>query len=471
MSKIPKYLVDLHRSLDGRLRPEDVLAIIVRGAPGAVPSSMRPNIRPAGSKAGPRWDAIDPSWSSMSTDFVRPVGAAAQFASAARAFNHPLQPVSAHGLDPDSPSDVAFAVSMLAEEIGGNGPRLTREQRAAAGLGNLSRRKYNRQWRAMRRLHHKGRVLSVEQKKRGMQIIGHSGFGADITLERFAADRHAAHFIAYWVARKNLRRQFTLSGRQNPMDTVAAWFLRACVDATDTDWAMVAWVCPNVGILKRLTGQEVGELLGKWFNVMLECSHILMDAWPSDVDKWTMVVRRGHDSSTWNTMATAYNMARSSWLACIAALGAERLLDARCPGKVMRLMAADLMRWHSSVGDDVEPNTKVWAWLPMPWEVLHGTQPCSRAAVERACTAAGLDPRSSGWTAPRPAGEPAPFTVTPELVHGVTVASPEWAALLRRAGVFSGKGVTVDTTLMADALHGLQQGVVQSELPVKRPVE
>jgi hypothetical protein len=37
-----------------------------------------------------------------------------------------------------------------------------------------------------------------------------------------------------------------------------------------------------------------------------------------------------------------------------------------------------------------------------------------------------------------------PFTVTPELVHGVAVSSPNLANLLRKVGVFSGK-----------ALHGM----------------
>ena len=56
-----------------------------------------------------------------------------------------------------------------------------------------------------------------------------------------------------------------------------------------------------------------------------------------------------------------------------------------------------------------------------------------------ACGAAGLDPEESGWTAPRPTGDPTPFRPTPELVHGVEVADPQWAVLLRHAGVFSGK--------------------------------
>ncbi len=55
------------------------------------------------------------------------------------------------------------------------------------------------------------------------------------------------------------------------------------------------------------------------------------------------------------------------------------------------------------------------------------------------------------------------FRPTPELVHGVSIADPVWAGLLRRAGVFSGKQVKPD--LAADAVHGLASGVVVSDLP------
>lgn len=472
MPTIPTYLRKLHESLDSRLRPEDVLAIIVRGRPSAVPDVWRRQFPAGGS--GARKQAYL-GWSSMSSEFARPIGAARQLASAKRAFgtaadNLHYMDFTASDIYPDNPTDVGWVVEKLGEQLGGNGQRLDRDERKRAGV-ELSRRKYNRQWRAMRRLHHKSRKLAVEIEKRDLQILGRSGFVSQISLERFAADPTAAHFIAYWVARKNLRRQFSLEGKQNPMDEVATWFLLQCTKADTVDWAMIAMVCPNVGILNKLTDDEKGELLAKWFTVLRSCSNLLKQSWPADADKSTMTVKRGHDSSTWNTIAQAYNTARASWLACIAALGAEQVLDAACPGKVMRLMAADLARWHGSVGSVIEPNTKVWALLPMPWDVLDGRATCSRAFVQRACAAAGLDPQRTGWTAPRPAAPPVPFTVTPELVHGVTVASPEWAMLLRRAGVFSGKKLANDPQLVVEAAHGLTGGVVTSELPSRPLVE
>jgi hypothetical protein len=180
-----------------------------------------------------------------------------------------------------------------------------------------------------------------------------------------------------------------------------------------------------------------------------------------------MVVRRGDDSSTWNTVAQAYNAARAGWLACLQSMGALALLDAACPGKVMRLMAADLAWWHQQSGGDLDPNTKVWSSLPLPWEVLSGRVACTRADVEQACADAGLDPADSGWTASPAKHRVVVFEPTPELVHGVTIADPVWASLLRRAGVFSGKRVKPD--LAEDAAHGLSAGVVVSDLP-SRPL-
>jgi hypothetical protein len=107
----------------------------------------------------------------------------------------------------------------------------------------------------------------------------------------------------------------------------------------------------------------------------------------------------------------------------------------------MRLMAADLAWWHQASGGDVDPGTVVWALLPLPWEVLRGTRRCTAADVRAACARAGLDAAASGWTAPLPDGAPAVFTPTQDLVHGIAVADPAWAAVLRRAGAFSGKKI------------------------------
>ena len=66
-------------------------------------------------------------------------------------------------------------------------------------------------------------------------------------------------------------------------------------------------------------------------------------------------------------------------------MGMEVELDALCFGKVLRLMAADVARWHQLSGGGLDPNTFVWSELPLPWEVLSGDATCTRQQVEEVC--------------------------------------------------------------------------------------
>ena len=102
-------------------------------------------------------------------------------------------------------------------------------------------------------------------------------------------------------------------------------------------------------------------------------------------------------------------------------------------------MAADVAAWHRAAGGRLDPDTHVWNEVPLPWEVLSGGAVCTRQMVEEVCRKCGVDPVKNGWTAPPPDRKAAEFRPTPELVHGVTVASPQLAAVLRKAGWFSGK--------------------------------
>jgi hypothetical protein len=112
-----------------------------------------------------------------------------------------------------------------------------------------------------------------------------------------------------------------------------------------------------------------------------------------------------------------------------------------CPGKVPRLIAADVAFWHRRSGGGLHEDTAVWKELPRPWEVITGEENCPKSLVDDVCAKHGLDPVKSGWSAPRPGRTVERFTPTPELVHGVVVASPLLASVLRKAGVFSGKTV------------------------------
>ncbi|GAB3163977.1 hypothetical protein [Microbispora hainanensis] len=448
-------LAELHGSLNRRYRPEDVAELVLQALAGRLSGRERNLLARAARHSSRGW------FTSLPDDYARPVGGARQVAAAARLFG-----VRAD-VDPDDPESLRAYAGTAGRMIGWRpgrsdflADRLNREAREAAGM-DLSKRQYNRRFRMLRRIEEKAGTLETEQDKRRLLLIGVTGFGASIPLERFVADPDAACFVAYYTARRKLRREFSLSGRDNPFDEIAEVLLRRCGD--DADWWMIAQVRAMPDVLHRLTDGERGRLLGQWSAVMRQAARFLGRRWRPATDRTSMVVRRGDDSSTWNTLAGAYNAARAGWLACLASLDALELLDASCPGKAMRLMAADLAAWHRSTGGDIDPATRVWAALPPPWEVLDGTASCTRADVEATCRTAGLDPEKSGWTAPTPTRRVAVFRPTPELVHGVAVADPVWAALLRRAGVFSGRPVRPD--LAPDALHGLRAGVVTGDLP------
>jgi hypothetical protein len=151
-----------------------------------------------------------------------------------------------------------------------------------------------------------------------------------------------------------------------------------------------------------------------WFRILHDLATLLEEVWrTTEIDRETLIVRRGNDSSTWNQAAGAWNKAREHWIALLHAMGMSRLLEDLCPGKVLRLMAADVAAWHRASGGEVHPDTKVWAELPPPWEVLQRRASCTKAMVEATCRKHKVDP--SGWTGPKPPKVPVPFRPTPEL--------------------------------------------------------
>ncbi|MFJ8961173.1 hypothetical protein ACIRG5_17470 [Lentzea sp. NPDC102401] len=121
---------------------------------------------------------------------------------------------------------------------------------------------------------------------------------------------------------------------------------------------MIALAHPAWEVLRHLSAEQFGELLGRWPAVTRSIATVLAGLWrTSDVDKTAMIVRSGVDSSTWNAYAAAYNSARPAWIACLHAAGLTSLLDDAWPGKTMRVMAADLAWWHEQTGGGPHPDT------------------------------------------------------------------------------------------------------------------
>jgi hypothetical protein len=425
-------LLDLYATLDRRATPETVLDLILR-----LPLlsdqewTQLKKIQTAARHAQP-WN-----WSSMSSDFWRPATLERPLATAAELFARAV-PEGAINTPEVSAPYLATLWHNLGLEDGAQHDflhgRLNRLGRADAGL-ELSHRQYNKRYRLLLRLERKRERQIAQLRQRVLLLASKTRLASYLSPEDFCREPSSAAFVAYYSASLSRRSVFSASGQESAFDEVAALLLSICERTPECHWWAVAQVHPTPEVLARLSAEQQGELLGRTYAVLTETAELMEALWArSTFRRDSMVVERGDDSGAWNKL-------RDLWIGTLWALEAEAVLEEQCPGKVMRLMAADVVFLHQAYGSgSLDPNTAVWAALPLPWQVLSGEVPCSRAQVEAACHAAGLDPVKSGWVGPRQNAQPRPFTPTPELVHGVSVGHPGLALWLRRRGVFSGKG-------------------------------
>lgn len=430
----------LHASLIARETPETV-AEIIRDA--LSPGQLR-RVR------GPLRVRLEASlkryfgWSSMPTRFKAPDAELRQVAKARELALLFLENRLPEGDDPDEVAQLVREFNALIGKAHGRNDfkhdRLDGAARRQAGLG-LSRRRYVKLFRLAVRLEQRLARLRAEEAKFRLLLVGKAALAPDLRIAQFHGHAPSAAFVAYYAARMKLRSEFTVAGQQKPFDDFAAALLALCEeDDSRAAWFAIAHVFPREDVLARLTDEEKGALLGRWFDILNETADRLEDAWRrSDIDLATMIVKRGNDSSTWNLLAGAWNRSRDHWIALASALGMDALLDEFLPGKVLRLMASDVAAWQRSIGRGVHPDTKIWAALPKPWEVLRGEQRCDRARIEAACALHGVNPHLSGWSAPRPLTTIQQFRPTPELVHGVVVNNPYLASVLRQMGAYSGR--------------------------------
>lgn len=440
-----QLLRELHASLTLRKRPEDV-ARLIQDLYAAQGSGLDAATEAALAKAAE--NSLRNLWhgyTSMQEEFARPVGAQRQLARAASLFTSvPDLPDDAG----DDPAQIEAVIRRAGEEIGrayGQNDfgldRFNRAERRAAGLGEISKRQYNKRFRLLRRMEAKLARLIHEQRLREVTITGKGALAHALPYELFATDPDTAAFIAYITARGYMRSVFTNGRQRQVYDEVAEALLQRLRKRPErTCWYAVAHVHPTAEVLAHVSDQDLTQLLIRWNGFLRQVAALLEDAWNRQpLERNTMIVRRGNDSSTWNQAAQAWNTARAHWFALLTELGQDEILDRICPGKVPRLMAADVAYWHRVSGGGLHPDTYVWAELPLPWEVLRGEKECPRSLIEAVCARHRVDPIAGAWTAPRPSIEAVAYRRTPELVHGVAVADPLMASALRSAGVFSGK--------------------------------
>jgi hypothetical protein len=440
----------LHQCVQTRPRPEDVAELVLEVLNGQLTEREHVLLSKA-AKNSLKQNAW--GFSSMASDFLRPVGAERQARKAEELFAVPEPLSAADCLDPERVEAFLRAISaQIAYAVGRSNfkhDRLNRAARKSAGM-EIKKRQYNKRWRFLKRLEAKiGRMIR-SQRKYNFTRFGKSALAVQLSHEELGRDLPTACFVAYLSARMSLRSVFTNKAQDRAFDEVADVLCRkAKASPTANLWAM-AHVHPEPDVLNRLTEEQKGQLLGTWYRILQDLAILLEEVWrTTDVNRETLIVRRGNDSSTWNQAAGAWNKAREHWIALLHSMGMSRLLDDLCPGKVLRLMAADVAAWHRASGGGVHPDTKVWGELPPPWEVLARKTGCTKAMVETACRKHGVDP--AGWIGPKPPKVPVPFRPTPELVHGVAIGSPGLATMLREAGWFSGRlAVPVETPVTVE---------------------
>jgi hypothetical protein len=465
---------ELYETLQQRRRPEDVAEMIRSQLGQEMTQQELLRLDRAARHSLKRGLA---KVTSMLEDFHRPVTPERQVRRALELFRRTETWTAAQCAEPERVQAFIQELCPLIRKRFGESDfkqhRLNGEQRAAQGV-DISRRRYNKLFRLLGRLEAKLRTYVRELRKYDFTRVGKSRLATRLSLEDFAKDSATAAFIAYFVARCNLRSVFTNTAQQRPYDEIADMlFQRLRRRPERTNWWAVAHVFPDTEVLARLSDAQKGELLGRWLVLLRDIAELLREVWQaSDIRRDSMIVRQGNDSSTWNNTANAWNRAREAWIALLQSLGMEEELDALCLGKVLRLMAADVARWHQLSGGGLDPNTFVWNELPLPWEVLVGDATCTRQQVEEVCRRHGVDPIKNGWVAPPPERRVEKFTPTPELVHGVAVTDPALAKVLRRAEWFSGQKVRAvnelpDSVTVERDEHGFALGA----RPVKDTVD
>jgi len=386
----------------------------------------------------------------MASDFARPKGAEKQVKIAGILFDtKPLTAVDC--MDPRKVESYVRGISGLIKKAYGKNDfkynRLNRDQRKAAGI-KKGRRWYNKRFRLLARLEDKIQRMTKENKKYMLTRVSKSALAVKITYDEFCKDLNTACFIAYMSARMNKRSMFTNKSQDRAFDEVAEQLFKRCQHSSTTNWEIIAYIMPDEKVLRHLSDQEKGKLLASFWDLLVDAADLLKETLETtDVNVKTMVVKRGNDSSTWNSAAGGWNKAREHWISLLYALKAEEILDKLCPGKVLRLMASDVARWHYmtlqyknpklTFEDSLHEDTKVWSSLPMPWDVVHGNATCTKGIIEGVCKKHKV--KTGSWTGPRLERKAVPFKPTLELVHGVAVSNPELAGVLKKAGVFSGK--------------------------------
>lgn len=249
-------------------------------------------------------------------------------------------------------------------------------------------------------------------------------------------------FVSYLTARSNRRSVFMVGSQSRAKDKIVEGLFELMEENRGTNWFQVALVMPTPKVMSHLTQEELGILIGRSHLVMSSCADhlsVLFEQLPERM-RDEMVMVKGVDSSRWNAYAGALNTIRSMWINAVLASTMAPILDSYLPGKAPRLMASDLVWWYRNSGEPLHADTRMFAAVPRPWDVIHGEASLGREEILAIAKQFGdVDAEKTGWVGPRAPEKAERPEAEPALVHGIIVTDPLLAKSLRRCGVFSGK--------------------------------
>ncbi len=342
--------------------------------------------------------------------------------------------------DIDIDADASTTDPLYLRQLVGNALALVTPD-ATSAIGALARGRHSHAVRKRLRFLHRlegkaGRIASgLDLRHAQMQAKSRLAYRVN------TSDGLSLAFCAYLAARANRRSIFQIGAQSRAQDTLSEALFQLLLDSDTTDWYAVAMVRPTRDVIERCKPEPRGELVGLFHGEMARWAERLSQLWPSLPERMRdeMVMVKGVDSSRWNAFAGALNTMRSAWISATLACELDEALDSYLPGKAPRLMASDVAWMYRNSGQDLHEDTRMFAALPKPWEVVLGSASQGRDDILAAARTLSVNAQASGWVGmrhPSPLERPAP---EPTLVHGVVVSDPLLAASLRRCGVFSGK--------------------------------
>jgi hypothetical protein len=249
----------LYLSLNQRKRPEDIADLILEVLKDQINAAEKSCLQKA-AKSSLRQQVF--SYTSMLQDFAQPIGLQRQVSKAMELFTT-AYPLDAQSCDrPDSVEQFIRHVSQEIHKPFGKSDfkldRLNRQARTECGM-EISKRRYNKLFRHLTRMEGRLNKLIGELKKLMFTKVGKSGLAHTLSQETFSQDPVTACFIAYYVARSNLRSEFTIYGQQRPYDEIADMLFQRCQNHTKTNWWAIAHVYPTQEVLAHLSDSQKGE--------------------------------------------------------------------------------------------------------------------------------------------------------------------------------------------------------------------